>query len=194
MTDDLIETPARRKVLRRRNVVRRLFPLWRNTLPVYRVMDRLYRSGHHDAALVVSEIWKILTSIEIIPGAQIADDVYFVHGQGVVVGERTIIGRGTRILQQVTFGQGRRDTLEMPVVGEDVYIYSGAKLVGDITVGDHAVIAANAVVTRDVPAGAIVGGIPAKIIGWNDGFGGVTEGAPGRDTGAGSTTADSGGS
>ncbi len=59
----------------------------------------------------------------------------------------------------------------MPIVGEEVYIYAGAKLVGGITVGDHASIGANSVVTRDVPAGAIVGGIPAKVIGWNDGYG-----------------------
>jgi serine O-acetyltransferase len=171
MSDELTESPARRGLLRRRNAVQWFFPLWRKTLPVYRVMDRLHRSGHPDAALVVSEVWKIFTGIEIIPGAQLADDVGFVHGQGVVVGERTVIGRGTRIFQQVTFGQGRRDKFDMPVVGEYVYIYAGAKLVGGITVGDHAAIGANSVVTRDVPAGAIVSGIPAKVIGWNDGFG-----------------------
>lgn len=171
MTDELTVPPDCGGLLRRRNAVQWLFPLWRKTLPVYRVMDRLYRSGHPDAALVVSEVWKIFTGIEIIPGAQLAADVGFVHGQGVVVGEKTVIGRGTRIFQQVTFGQGRRDKFDMPVVGEYVYIYAGAKLVGGITVGDHAAIGANSVVTRDVPTGAIVSGIPATIIGWNDGFG-----------------------
>lgn len=171
MTDERSESNPQRSLFRRRNVVRRILPLWTKTPTVYRVMDRLYRSGHPDAALVVSECWKVLTGTEIIPGAQIAEDVAFIHGQGVVVGERTVIGRGTRVLQQVTFGQGHRSTREMPTVGEDVYIYAGAKLVGGITVGDHAAIAANAVVTRDVPPGAVVGGIPARIIGWNEGYG-----------------------
>ncbi len=114
-------------------------------------MDRLYRSGHPCAALVVSEAWKLVSGIEIIPGAKIADGVWFVHGQGIVIGEYAVVGKGTRILQQVTLGGARRDDLAMPVVGEEVYIYAGAKLVGGITVGDHASIGANSVVTRDVP-------------------------------------------
>ena len=179
MSEELTDSPTRRGILRRRNAVQWLFPLWRKTPAVYRVLHRLHRSGHPDASLVVSELWKVFTGIEIVPGAQLADDIEFVHGQGVVVGDRTVIGRGTRIYHQVTFGVGRRDKFDMPVVGEYVYIYSGAKLVGGITVGDHAAIGANSVVTRDVPPGAIVSGIPAKIVGWNDGFG--PEGPDGHD-------------
>ncbi len=149
----------------------RIFPLWRRTMRVYRLMDSFHRKGHAGAALAVSEVWKIFTGIEIIPGAVIEDDVWFVHGQGVVIGDNAVIKSGTRILQQVTLGGAHRDDLAMPTVGHEVYIYAGAKLVGGITVGDYASIAANAVVTRDVPEGAIVGGIPAKIIGWNEGFG-----------------------
>lgn len=161
----------RRTLFRRRDLVAWLLPLWRQTLPVYRAMDRLYRAGHPRAALVVSELWKVATGIEVIPGAKIADEVWFVHGQGIVIGEHVVVGRGTRILQQVTLGGARRDDLSMPIVGEEVYIYAGAKLVGGITIGDHASIGANSVVTHDVPPGAIVGGIPAKVIGWHDGFG-----------------------
>lgn len=171
MTDSDAANGARGGLFRRRNVVRRIFPLSYKTLTVHRLIERLVRSGHPDAALVVSECWKIVTGIEVKVGAQIGEGTIFVHAQGVVVGETAVIGRDCRVYQQVTLGGGRRDRPEMPVVGDRVTMYAGAKLTGAIHVGDHASIGANAVVTHDVPAGAIVAGVPAAIVGWHDGFG-----------------------
>ena len=83
------------------------------------------------------------------------------HFQGVVVGGGASFGRGCVLYQQVTIGQSHGG---FPNLGDDVVVYSGAKVLGSVTVGDGAVIGANAVVTRDVPPRAIVVGVPAKII------------------------------
>ena len=171
MTEPTTPRRAPGGLLRRRNVVRRIFPLSYKTLTVHRLIERLNGSGHPDAALAVSECWKILTGIEVKVGAQIGEGTIFVHAQGVVVGESAVIGRDCRVYQQVTLGGGRRDRPDMPVVGDHVTMYAGAKLTGALHVGDHASIGANAVVTHDVPAGAIVAGVPARIVGWHDGFG-----------------------
>lgn len=73
-------------------------------------------------------------------------------------------GKNCTVFQQVTvgFNHGKR-----PVIGNNVTIYAGAKVVGGVTVGDNSIVAANAVVVKDVPDNAIVGGVPAKIIGYN---------------------------
>ncbi|MBS1846676.1 MAG: hypothetical protein JST73_00200 [Actinobacteria bacterium] len=152
-------------------MIDRIFPLWRRTPRVYRLMDGLHRAGRRRSALVVSEVWKALTGTEIMPGARIDEDVSFIHGQAIVIGESATIGSGSRIWHQVTLGAASRHDTSMPIVGRNVYVYAGAKLIGGITVGDHASIGANAVVTDDVPDGAIVAGIPARVVGWNDGFG-----------------------
>ncbi len=170
MTDPTT-SPPERSFIRRRNVIRWLLPLWEKTMPVYRVIDRLYRGGHPDAALVVSEIWKFCTGIEIMPGAVIGADTEFMHGQGAVVGDRAVIGRHCRILQGVTIGLRGPPGSPMPVIGDDVFICANAAVLGGVTVGDEAVIGTGAVVIHDVPTGAIVGGVPAKIIGWNPGYG-----------------------
>jgi len=148
----------------------RLLPLSRHTLRVHRVAHKLYVKGHRPLAICVCDAWKLLTGIEVRPPAVIGDHVQFVHGQGVVIGASAVIGAGTRILQQVSVGNDGL-TEDMPVIGREVHLMAGAKLVGSVVIGDHAVVGANAVVTRDVPAGAIVAGAPARTIGWREGFG-----------------------
>jgi serine O-acetyltransferase len=87
------------------------------------------------------------------------------HFGGIVVNGSSRIGRNCNISHGVTLGQTNRgERRGCPVVGDNVYIGPGAKLIGGIRVGDRAAIGANAVVTRDVPAGAVVAGIPAKVI------------------------------
>ena len=84
-------------------------------------------------------------------------------GLGVVVHSQTVMGARVHIDQCVTIG-GNGVAFGVPVIGSDVYIGAGAKLLGPIKIGDNCVIAANAVVLRDVPSGSVVAGVPAKVI------------------------------
>lgn len=97
----------------------------------------------------------------IAPSAVIGKGLKLPHYMGVVIGEGAVIGNDCTIYQQVTLGQ--RDG-EYPTLGNNVVVYAGAKILGKVDIGSGAVIGANAVVLRDVPAGAVAAGIPAKII------------------------------
>lgn len=98
----------------------------------------------------------ILESEDIGPG------MCFVHGFATIVWTRSI-GARCRIYQNVTVGIKPPGQLT-PIIGDDVTIYTGAVVIGDVRIGDGATIAANAVVTRDVPRGALAAGVPARII------------------------------
>ena len=83
------------------------------------------------------------------------------HPHNVVIGEGCVIGNGCTLYHDVTIGRNRG---LVPTLGDNVVVYSGAKIIGNVKVGNNAVIGANAVVTSDVPENAIVGGIPARVI------------------------------
>ncbi len=113
----------------------------------------------------LSQIARFLTGIEIHPGAVIGPGLFIDHGSGVVIGETAIVGADVLLFHGVTLGgvdsrPGRRH----PAVGDRVLVGAGAKVLGALTVGDDAKIGAQAVVTRDVPAGATAVGIPARIL------------------------------
>ena len=88
--------------------------------------------------------------------------IYMPHPQNIVIGGQVRMGERTRIYQDVTLGQNRN---AYPLIGDDVIIYPGAKVIGNITIGNKAVIGANAVVIKDVLENEIVAGVPAKCIG-----------------------------
>ncbi len=128
----------------------------------YRLSHFLWRNGLKFLGRLVSHIGRILTAIEIHPGARIGKRFFIDHGFGVVIGETAKIGDDVTIYHDVTLGgtswvQGIRH----PQLGNQVIVGAGAQLLGPIQVGDGARIGSNAVVVKDVPAGATMVGVPA---------------------------------
>lgn len=94
--------------------------------------------------------------------AKIGKNLFLPHYVGIVIGEGAVIGDNCTIYQQVTLGQKNQ---MYPSVGNNVTIYAGAKIIGDIKIGDNSVIGANSVVINDVKKNSVVAGIPAKYVG-----------------------------
>lgn len=144
---------------------------------LFRLSTVLYRVAPlRPFAFLLRSIGVMLGSAELHPGAKIAPGFCLVHSIGVLIGKDVVIGRNARIAHIVSIGeQGRGGTRDgVPTLGDNVTVGIGSVVVGPITVGDDAVIAANSFVSRDVPAGAIVGGSPARILKWVEGYGPAT--------------------
>lgn len=104
------------------------------------------------------------TGIEIHPGAVIGRGLFIDHGMGVVIGETAVIGDNVTIFQGVTLGgTGKERGKRHPTIGNRVVIGAGAKILGNITIGDDSMIGANAVVIREVPQHSTVVGVPGRI-------------------------------
>ena len=110
-----------------------------------------------------------LTGIQISPDAHIGPGLYIPHGGYMVVGEGRV-GRNCNLYQGVTLGLSV-DTLggpdfqpRVPTLGDGVWVFPGAVIVGDVTVGDDAAVSANSLVVRDVPPGGVVMGVPARLV------------------------------
>lgn len=108
------------------------------------------------------ELWSLFSSTDIKLGARIGRNLQLPHPNGVVIHENSIIGDDCMIMQQVTIGQLAEGGV--PQIGSNVYIGSGAKILGRVTIGDGAAIGANAVVLQDVPAHSTAVGIPARVV------------------------------
>ena len=121
-------------------------------------------------ARVISQFSRFLTGIEIHPAAKIGKNFFIDHGMGVVIGETSEIGDNVTIYHMVTLGgispsinsDNQRQVKRHPTLKDNVVIGSGAQVLGPISVGENAKVGANAVVTKDVPANAVMVGIPAK--------------------------------
>lgn len=114
---------------------------------------------------LISHIARLLTGIEIHPGAQIGKGVFIDHGMGVVIGETAIVGDYALIYQGVTLGgTGKESGKRHPTLGENVVVGAGAKVLGNLTIGDDVRIGAGSVVLRDVPANCTVVGIPGRVV------------------------------
>ncbi len=113
-----------------------------------------------------SQFGRWMTGIEIHPGAKIGCCVFIDHGMGVVIGETAEVGDGCTIYQGVTLGGTSlyRGTKRHPTLGSGVVVGAGAKVLGGFTVGDDARIGSNAVVVKEVPAGATIVGIPGRMV------------------------------
>ena len=114
----------------------------------------------------ISQFGRWLTGIEIHPGAKVGRCVFIDHGMGVVIGETAEVGNGCTIYQGVTLGGTSlyRGAKRHPTLGEGVVVGAGAKVLGGFKVGDGARIGSNAVVVKEVPAGATVVGIPGRMV------------------------------
>ncbi len=136
-----------------------------HALSWHRIANRLYKMRLKLLARIVSQWAKRRTGIEIHPAAKIAPGVFIDHGYGVVIGETAEVGTGTVIYQGCTLGgTGKETGKRHPTVGEHCVISAGAKVLGNITVGNCAKVGAGAVVLKDVPPCATVVGVPARVV------------------------------
>lgn len=117
-------------------------------------------------ARLISQLARFLTGIEIHPGATLGAGILIDHGMGVIIGETAVIGDRITIYHGTTLGGtgNEKGVKRHPTVGSNVIIGSGAKVLGNINIGSNSKIGANAVVLHDVPEGATVVGIPAKVV------------------------------
>ena len=114
---------------------------------------------------LVSHISRFLTGVEIHPGAALGQGVFIDHGMGIVIGETAIIGDFSLIYQGVTLGgTGKETGKRHPTVGENVVIGAGAKVLGNIQLGNHVRVGAGSVVLRDVPSDCTIVGVPGRIV------------------------------
>ena len=131
----------------------------------HRLAHRLWeRPAYRLPARVLSNVTRTLTGVEIHPGATIGKRFFIDHGMGVVIGETAIVGDDVMLYHDVTLGgRALAKVKRHPTVGDRVTIGSGARVLGDVNLGDDSQIGANSVVTKDVPSGAVAVGIPAQI-------------------------------
>lgn len=134
-------------------------------LIVYRFAHRLYKWKIPFIPRLISYISRIITGIEIHPGAKIGRRLFIDHGEGVVIGETAEIGNDVLIYQQVTLGgTGKETGKRHPSVGNNVILGAGAKILGNIKIGDNVRIGAGSVVVTDVPENSTVIGVPGRIV------------------------------
>lgn len=109
---------------------------------------------------------RIYFSSDISCKAAIPGDVVFVHGHDIVIGSAVRIGRGCKIFNGVTLGNKNTEVADndQPIIGDYCVISTGAKLLGGIRIGDHAVIGANSVVLTDIPPYGVAVGVPARVV------------------------------
>ncbi len=131
----------------------------------HRAAHRLYKDGHYFSARAISQGAKLLTGIEIHPGATIGKGFFIDHGTGVVIGETAEIGEGCTLYQGVTLGGTGKDVGKRhPTLGDNVMVGAGAKVLGPVKIGSGSKIAAGAVVLHEVPENSTAVGIPAKVV------------------------------
>jgi serine O-acetyltransferase len=129
---------------------------------IYRAAHGLWQRKFFFLALALAQAGRLLTGIEIHPGARIGRNLFIDHGMGVVIGETAVLGDDITLYQNVTLGGVSSDTGKRhPTLEAGVTVGAGAIILGDITIGAGARIGANAVVLQDVAPGATAVGVPA---------------------------------
>nr|HIL76113.1 serine O-acetyltransferase [Rhodospirillales bacterium] len=164
LTGDIDSYMVRDPAARSRIEVILCYPGYHSIL-FYRFANLAWRRNFYLMGRLISNLGRFVTGVEIHPGAEIGQRFFIDHGMGVVVGETSKVGDDVTLYQGVTLGgtsleKGKRH----PTIGDGVIIGSGAQVLGPLNVGNGARIGANAVVLQDVPQGATMVGIPAKIV------------------------------
>lgn len=137
-----------------------------HSLQAYRVAHWLWKEGRQTLAFHLQSRISERFGLDIHPAARIGKGVMIDHATSVVIGETAVIGDDCSLLHEVTLGgTGASHEDRHPKVGRGVLIGAGAKVLGNIKIGDNARIAAGSVVLKPVPAGCTVAGVPAKIVG-----------------------------
>jgi serine O-acetyltransferase len=137
-----------------------------HALLAHRLAHRLWTAGFRLAARLVNTLTRMLTGVDIHPGATIGHRVVIDHGMGVVIGETAEIGDDVLLYQGVTLGGVSQEKVKRhPTIGNGVVVGAGAIVLGAVQVGDGARVGAGAVVVRDVPAGRTVVGLTGRVLG-----------------------------
>lgn len=135
-----------------------------HALIAYRFAHKLNKWNIPLIPRMISYLTRIITGIEIHPAAKIGRRFFIDHGEGVVIGETTVIGDDVLIYQQVTLGgTGKESGKRHPTLGNNVIVGAGAKILGNITIGDNVRVGAGSVVIEDVPSHSTVVGVPGRI-------------------------------
>ncbi|MBP2663237.1 MAG: cysE 1 [Firmicutes bacterium] len=156
--------PAARSVLEVLLCYPGLHAIW-----LYRISHYLFERGWVLLPRMICYFNRLLTGVDVHPGATIGEGLFIDHATGVVIGETCIIGNNVTLYQGVTLGgTGKEKGKRHPTIGNNVVVASGAKVLGSFTVGDNSKIGAGSVVLRAVPPNSTVVGIPGKIV-WHEG-------------------------
>ncbi len=135
-------------------------------MQAYRVANWLWRKGRHDLAYFFQMRSSEIFGIDIHPAARIGQGIMIDHAHSIVIGETAVVGNNVSMLHSVTLGgTGKEEEDRHPKIGDGVLIGAGAKVLGNIQVGNCSRIAAGSVVLQEVPPCKTVAGIPAKIVG-----------------------------
>lgn len=132
---------------------------------MHRISHRLWGKGWRYPARLLSFIARLFSNVDIHPGATIGQRFFIDHGAGVVIGETAVVGNDVTLYHGVTLGgtswnKGKRH----PTLGDGVMVGAGAKILGNITLGNFSRVGANSVVVEDVPESCTVVGIPGKVV------------------------------
>ena len=152
--------PAAKSVLEILLCYSGLHALW-----FYRLNHWLWNHGMRLLSRWLSQVARLLSGIEIHPAAQIGRRLFIDHGMGVVIGETSVIGDDVTLYQGVTLGgTGKEKGKRHPTIGNGVVIGAGARVLGNIRVGDNCRVGAGSVVLRDVPDNSTIVGVPGHVI------------------------------
>ncbi len=137
-----------------------------HALVTHRFAHELYKDGRKDFALYLQSQASRIFAVDINPATRIGMGIMLDHGTGIVIGETAVIGDNCSILQNVTLGGNGKETGDRhPKIGDNVLLAAGAKVLGNIRVGNCSKVAAGSVVLKDVPPNKTVAGVPAKVVG-----------------------------